>query len=112
MGGDILAGDIQCDNLTVSASGTGLADVAIYGANALPGDNALYVEGGTTLTGGGIVHGVTIGALRVLGVDTQRIDVLPAGINVNAATYVQLAAAGAGSFAAGIPVNTVSAFSK
>ena len=86
--------------LTV-ASNTGLGNISTYGANRPVGTNALYSEGGTTLTGGGVVHGVTIGALTVGGVDTQRIDVLPAGIGINAATYIQLAAAGAGSFAAG-----------
>jgi hypothetical protein len=37
----------------------------------------------------------------VLGVNSQRIDVLPVGIGINAATYVQVAAAGAASMAAG-----------
>jgi hypothetical protein len=83
------------------ASNTGLGNISTYGANRPVGTNALYAEGGVTLTGGGIVHGVEIGALTVAGVDTQRIDVLPVGIGVNAATYIQMAAAGAGSFAAG-----------
>lgn len=86
--------------LTV-ASNTGLGNISTYGANRPVGTNALYAEGGVTLTGGGVVHGVEIGALTVAGVDTQRIDVLPVGIGINAATYIQLAAAGAGSFAAG-----------
>ena len=86
--------------LTV-ASNTGLGNISTYGANRPVGTNALYAEGGVTLTGGGLVHGVEIGALTVAGVDTQRIDVIPAGIGINAATYVQVAAAGAGSFAAG-----------
>ena len=98
-------GDISCRNLDVGDSTTSLADVAVYGVNALPGDNALYVIGGTTLTGGltaGVpVHGTEIGALPVAGVDTVRIDVLPAGMGLNSATYIQLAALGAGSFAAG-----------
>jgi hypothetical protein len=80
---------------------TGLGNVSVYGANRPPGTNALFAQGGTTLTGGGIIHGVEIGALTVAGIDTQRIDVLPVGIGINAATYVQIAAAGAGSFAAG-----------
>jgi hypothetical protein len=80
---------------------TDLGNITVYGATRPAGTNALYASGGTTLTGGGIVHGVTIGALRAGPVDTQRIDVLPAGIGINAATYIQLAAAGAGSFAAG-----------
>ena len=86
--------------LTVG-SNTGLGNISTYGANRPVGTNALYAEGGVTLTGGGLVHGVEIGCLTVAGVDTQRIDVIPAGIGINAATYVQVAAAGAGSFAAG-----------
>jgi uncharacterized protein (DUF2345 family) len=77
------------------------ADVNIYGANLLPGDNALYVEGGTTLTGGGIVHGVTIGALQVGGIDTVRIDVLPVGMTLTSATFIATTAAGAASLVAG-----------
>lgn len=80
---------------------TGLGNISTYGANRPVGTNALYASGGVTLTGGGVVHGVEIGALTVAGIDTQRIDVLPVGIGINAATYVQIAAAGAGSFAAG-----------
>jgi hypothetical protein len=88
-------------DLDVGSVATSIGDLNVYGVNALPGDNALYVVGGTTLTGGGIVHGAEIGALTVAGVDTVRIDVLPAGMGLNSATYIQLAAAGAGSFAAG-----------
>ena len=82
-------------------SNLGLGNISTYGANRPVGTNALFASGGTTLTGGGVVHGVEIGALTVGGIDTQRIDVLPVGIGINAATYVQIAAAGAGSFAAG-----------
>jgi hypothetical protein len=78
-----------------------LGNISVYGANRPVGTNALFAEGGVTLTGGGIVHGIEIGTLPVAGVDTQRIDVLPVGIGINAATYVQIAAIGAGSFAAG-----------
>lgn len=78
-----------------------IANISSYGVNRPVGTNALYVSGGTTLDGGGAVHGITIGTLPVAGVNTQRIDVLPVGIGVNAATYIQLAAGGAGSFAAG-----------
>ena len=77
------------------------ADVNIYGANLLAGDNALYVEGGTTLTGGGIIHGVTIGALQVAGIDTIRIDVLPVGMTLTSATFIAITAAGAASLVAG-----------
>jgi len=59
---------------------TGLANISTYGANRPVGTNALYSEGGTTLTGGGVVHGITLGALRVGPVDTIRCEVLPGGI--------------------------------
>lgn len=88
-------------DINVSTSTLGQADVNIYGANLLAGDNALYVEGGTSLSGAGLVHGVHIGAQTVGGVDLTRIDVLPVGININSDTYVQTAAAGAISHAAG-----------
>lgn len=78
-----------------------IGTVSIYAANKLPGLNGLYVEGGTTLTGGGIVHGVTIGALQVAGIDTVRIDVLPAGMDLASATYITIDAAGAANVAAG-----------
>jgi len=88
------------EDINVSATNE-TADVNIYGANLLAGDNALYVEGGTTLTGGGIIHGVTIGALQVAGIDTVRIDVLPAGMALNSATFITQNAAGAINLAAG-----------
>ena len=78
-----------------------IANISVYGVNRPPGFNALYAEGGVTLDGGGTIHGITIGTLPVAGINTQRIDVLPVGIGVNAATYIQLAAAGAASVAAG-----------
>jgi hypothetical protein len=77
------------------------AAVDIYGANLLAGNNALYVEGGTTLTGGGVVHGVVIGALQVAGIDTVRIDVLPVGMTLTSATFIATTAAGAASLVAG-----------
>lgn len=64
----------------VVAQSTGLGNISTYGANRPVGTNCLYAEGGTTLTGGGIVHGVTIGALRVGPIDTVRFEVLPGGI--------------------------------
>jgi hypothetical protein len=100
-GGNVGAVSADLTQYAQVGSNTGLGNISTYGANRPVGTNALYAEGGTTLTGGGLVHGVTIGALRAAGVDTNRIDVLPAGIGINAATYVQVAAAGAGSFAAG-----------
>jgi len=77
------------------------AAVDIYGASLLAGNNALYVEGGTTLTGGGVIHGVTIGALQVAGIDTVRIDVLPAGMDLTSATFISINAAGAANLVAG-----------
>jgi hypothetical protein len=99
-------GTVAAVNMTATqslevATVSELGNISVYGANRPVGTNALYAEGGVTLTGGGVVHGVEIGALTVGGVDTQRIDVLPVGIGINAATYVQVAAAGAASMAAG-----------
>jgi hypothetical protein len=88
------------EDINVSATNK-TADVNIYGVNLLPGDNALYVEGGTTLSGGGVIHGVTIGALQVGGIDTVRIDVLPAGLALNSATFITANAIGAANVAAG-----------
>ena len=64
----------------VVAQTTGLGNISTYGANRPAGTNCLYAEGGTTLTGGGVVHGVTLGALRVGPIDTVRFEVLPGGI--------------------------------
>lgn len=85
----------------VASNSAEIANISVYGVNRPPGTNALYAEGGVTLDGGGAIHGITIGTLPVAGVNTQRIDVLPVGIGINAATYVQVAAAGAASMAAG-----------
>lgn len=89
---------------------TGLANISTYGANRLVGFNALYAEGGTTLTGGGVVHGITMGALRVAGVDTVRLEVLPGGIfattplfpiSLTSGSAVTINAGGAGNFSCG-----------
>jgi hypothetical protein len=85
----------------VASNSAQIANLSVYGVNRPAGTNALYANGGVTLDGGGVVHGITIGTLPVAGINTQRIDVIPAGIGINAATYIQLAAVGAGSFAAG-----------
>lgn len=85
----------------VASNSAEIANISVYGVNRPPGTNALYANGGVTLDGGGTIHGIAIGTLPVAGVNTQRIDVLPAGIGINAATYVQVAAAGAASMAAG-----------
>ena len=109
VGGTTLVPFTTIDNLgngafgqsVVASNSAQIANISSYGVNRPVGTNALYVSGGTTLDGGGAVHGITIGTLPVAGINTQRIDVLPVGIGVNAATYIQLAALGAGSFAAG-----------
>lgn len=73
-------GQLSCQDIDVSNPAIGLADVNIYGNLAVPGDNALYVQGGVTFTGNGVaVHGTTIGCgLQVGGFDTIRMDILPA----------------------------------
>ena len=106
---EINNGDLTCRNIQVSDPVTQQADVNIYG-NLLPlGDSALYVAGGTVLDGAGTVHGISIGTLPVAGVNTQRIDVLPAGISITTPTFfdvlgagaITLNVAGAGNFAVG-----------
>lgn len=74
-------GQAVVQDLDVGSVAVGLGDVNIYGNLAVPGDNALYVQGGVTFTGNGVpVHGTTIGCgAQVGGFDTIRIDVLPAG---------------------------------
>jgi hypothetical protein len=94
-------GNASVQALNVGSSTTNIGDVNIYGSTLLAGDNALYVEGGVSLSGNGIVHGVHLGAQTIGGIDLTRIDVLPVGININSDTYVQTAAAGAISIAAG-----------
>jgi hypothetical protein len=73
-------GNASASSLQAGGSVSQLGNITSYGANRPPGANALYVSGGTTLTGGGIIHGTTIGALRVGPIDTVRFEVLPAGI--------------------------------
>ena len=75
--------------LTVGASNTS----NIYGA-------PMYVYGGGTLDGG-VTNGWSIGSLPVLGVNTQRIDVLPVGVSIASATFITANCLGAGNFAAG-----------
>lgn len=93
-GGDLDCEDINCDNINVGTIGLGQADVNIYGGNLVAGDNALYVSGGTTLDGG-LIHGTSIGSLPVAGINTQRIDVLPAGISITTPTLFSVLGAGA-----------------
>jgi hypothetical protein len=96
-------GAINCPDILMSP-GDKVASLNCYGTDLVAGDNALFVEGGTTLTGGGVIHGVTIGALRdpfVTGLDLVRIDVLPAGMDLVSATFITIDAAGAANVAAG-----------
>ena len=97
---DINGNGFMRGDLTIGASAQN-SEVLIRGDSLGPGTSALVVEGGTTLDGAGSVHGISIGTLPVAGINTQRIDVLPVGININAATYVQIAGGGAGSFSCG-----------
>jgi hypothetical protein len=78
-----------------------LGAVAIYGGNVPGLLSSLYVEGGTTLDGGDAIHGITIGTLPVLGVNTQRIDVLPVGIEMTTPTFITMNGLGAANIAMG-----------
>jgi hypothetical protein len=114
---EINNGDLTCRNIQVSDIVTQQADVNIYGVNLAPADSALYVQGGTTLDGGGTIYGISIGTLPAAGVNTQRIDVTPAGlffttptlfevtgggaISMNVVGAANMAAGGAASVAAG-----------
>jgi hypothetical protein len=73
-------GNTICSSLQAGSPTLQLGNITSYGANRPAGTNALFVSGGATLTGGGIVHGTTIGALRVGAIDTVRFEVLPIGI--------------------------------
>jgi len=102
---DVQSASVHTDELTV-ANQTTLGD----------GGDALVVNGGTTLDGGAL-HGTTIGSLPVSGINTVRLDVLPAGIEMTSITGIimnstlateigaggglVLAAGGAASLAAG-----------
>ena len=74
-------GQLSCQDIDVGSALTGLADVNIYGGTALPGDSALYVQGGVQFDGG-TVHGFSAGLLPVGGINTGRIDMLQAGFNL------------------------------
>jgi hypothetical protein len=80
---------------------TGTGEINLYGANLLAGDNSLYVEGGTTLSGGGLIHGVSIGAQTVGGINLQRIDVLPIGIDIVSDTFITIDSAATANIATG-----------
>jgi hypothetical protein len=102
-------GTVEADHIDVGNTITNDGDMNIYGSLLPPGDNALLVEGGTTLSGAGLIHGVSIGAQTVGGINLQRIDVLPTNIDIisdtfitiDAVAFANVAAAGAVSIAAG-----------
>jgi hypothetical protein len=106
-------GDLSVRNIEVGDTTTSVADVNIYGENAVPGDTALYVEGGVQFDGG-LVHGFSAGLLPVAGINTGRIDMLQAGFNllhplvgvITTGTAMSLAAGGAMSLAAGAYIET------
>lgn len=108
-------GDVVCRNLQVGDTVTSLADVNIYGSTALPGDSALYVEGGVQFDGG-TIHGFSAGLLPVAGINTGRIDMLQAGFNllhplvgaITTGAALGITSGGAMSLAAGgyLEVNT------
>jgi hypothetical protein len=91
-----------CDVGTLSAN-TGLIKNLTVGSDTTY-NGSLVVNGGTTLDGGAI-HGCTIGSLPIAGVNTQRIDVLPSGIDVTSPTYVTIDSAVACNVAAGITLD-------
>lgn len=106
---DINAEDITCCNVEVGDPLTSLADVNIYGATALPGDNALYVEGGVEFDGG-LIHGTAFGCLPAGGINTTRFSMTPAAgivmitpiaISMNAGAVMNQAVGGAYSLAVG-----------
>lgn len=103
-------GNISTKTSLTVAQLTGLGNISTFGANRPVGLNTLYAEGGTTLTGGGVVHGITLGALRAGGVDTVRLEVLPGGIfattplfpiSLTSGSAVTINAGGAGNFSCG-----------
>jgi len=84
-------GVLPTDNLGV---------VAIYGGNVPPLLSTLYVKGGCTLDGT-LLKGHTIGCLPAAGINTQRIDVLPIGIEMTTPTFITMNGLGAANIAMG-----------
>ena len=77
----------------------------IYTKSANIGDSNTYlsttvVYGACTIDGGRL-HGCSIGCLPALGVNTNRLDILPVGVDMTSATYISLDSVGAGNFACG-----------
>ena len=103
-------GDVDCRNLNVGESGSSLGDLNLYGSNNLIGDNALFVEGGVSMSANGNVHAIHLGTNTNLGIDLCRIDltpvgvitmISPAGITIDAGGAINVAAGGAVSIAGG-----------
>lgn len=88
--------EIGSDTLIVGVP----ANLIVNGADLLGADSALTVNGGTTLDGG-TFHGVSCGCLPVAGINTCRIDVLPAGIDIVSPTYLTMNILGATNLVAG-----------
>ena len=84
-------GVLPTDNLGV---------VAIYGGNVPVGLSTFYVKGGCTLDGN-LTNGHTIGCLPAAGINTQRIDVLPVGIEMTTPTFITMNGLGAANIAMG-----------
>jgi len=77
-----------------------LGVVSIYGGNVPTGLSSFYVKGGATLDGT-LTHGHTIGCLPAAGINTQRIDVLPVGIEMTTPTFITMNGLGAANIAMG-----------
>ena len=77
-----------------------LGTLAIYGGNVPVGLSTFYVKGGCTLDGN-LTKGHTIGCLPALGINTQRIDVLPVGILLTTPTFITMNGLGAANIAMG-----------
>jgi hypothetical protein len=102
-------GNAVCRSIDVGDSITSIASIRGWGANKIAGLSTMNIVGGTTLDGGGSVHGITIGTLPVAGINTQRLDVLPTGVSITTPTFfdvlgagaITLNVAGAGNFSVG-----------
>jgi hypothetical protein len=95
-------GDIACRNLEVGDSTTGVGDLNLYGANNLVLDNALFVEGGVSMSAAGNVHAIHLGTNTVAGIDTCRLDLTALGvIDMVAVGAITIDAGGAANIAAG-----------
>ena len=85
--GIVNGADVNMTEFVKVGVDNGYGLVEVDGVNKLAGQNALYVNGGTTLTGGGTIHGITIGTQPIAGIDSVRLEVLPAGIFMNTLAF-------------------------